>query len=66
MVEFIREHGLVQEVDLVTCDTADVYMSEGAWQHQLKSFQEFKEAGGNVSRIRVHRGEEAQKVSKTK
>jgi hypothetical protein len=61
-IEFIREKGLEEEVDLVTCDTVDTYMSDGAWEWGFKSYENFKNAGGNVSKIKVHRGDEAKKV----
>jgi hypothetical protein len=61
-IEFIQSHGLEEEVDLVTCETVDTYMTEGAWEWGLKSYQNFKTAGGNVSKIKVHSGNEAKKV----
>jgi len=63
MVEFIKEHDLVDVVDLVECETCDVYMSESRWSLAVKSLEEFQDAGGNVEKIRVYHGEEARKVS---
>lgn len=63
MVEFIKEHDLVDVVDLVECETSDVYMSERRWLLAMKLLEEFKDAGGNVEKIRVYHGEEARKVS---
>ena len=62
MIEFIQEKGLIEEVDLVSCDTVDTYMSESSFERGYASYENFKEAGGNVSRISVYRGDEAQKV----
>jgi len=61
-VAFIRENNLVDEVDLVTCETADVYMSKKKWETQLKSLAEFRAAGGDTSKVRVHEGDDARKV----
>jgi hypothetical protein len=61
-VEFIQMHKLEDEVDLVTCDTVDTYMTEGAWEWGFKSYENFKNAGGDVSNIKVHSGDEAKKV----
>jgi hypothetical protein len=63
MVEFVKEYDLVDEVDLVECETSDVYMSERRWSLAVKSLEEFKDAGGNVENIRVYHGVEARKVS---
>ena len=62
MVEFIQMHKLEEEVDLVTCDTVDTYMTEGAWEWGFKSYENFKNAGGNVSKIKVHFNDEVKKV----
>jgi hypothetical protein len=62
MIEFIGMIDLEDEVDLVTCDTVDTYMSEGSWEWGYKSYQNFKNAGGNVSKIKIYRGDEAKKV----
>ena len=64
-VDFIRKHKLGEEVDLVTCDTADTYMSEPAWERGFKSYNNFRKAGGNVSNIKVYRGDDAKKVCST-
>lgn len=61
-VEFIQMHKLEEEVDLVTCDTVDTYMTEGAWEWGFKSYENFKNAGGDVSKIKIHSDDEAKKV----
>lgn len=62
MIEFIQENNLEQAVDLMTCDTVDTYMSEKTWEWGLRSVRNFEAAGGNMSRIKIHEGEEAKKV----
>jgi len=59
MIAFIHQHNLANEVDLVTCETVDVYMSEFMWRKQLAAF---KEVGGDVSKVRVHHGDDAKTV----
>jgi hypothetical protein len=61
-IKFIQEKGLAEEVDLVTCNTVDTYMSESSWARGYKSYGNFKNAGGNVSKIEVYRGDEAKTV----
>ena len=62
MIEFIRKHKLEEEVDLVTCDTVDTCMTEGAWAWVFQSYENFKNAGGNVSKLKIHQGDDAKKV----
>lgn len=62
LIEFIREKGLEEEVDLVTCDTVDTYMAEASWEWGFRSYENFKNAGGNVSKIKTYCGDEAKKV----
>lgn len=50
-VAFIRENGLAEEVDLAEHRSADVYLTEKAWKAGLKSYNDFKAAGGDVSEI---------------
>ena len=62
MIDFIKDKGLAEEVDLVECNTVDTYMTEASFRRGYKSYANFKNAGGNVSTIKVYRDDEAKKV----
>jgi hypothetical protein len=61
-IDFIRQHDLAKEIDLVACNTVDTYMSKVAWDRGYKSYCNFKNAGGNVENISVYEEAEAKKV----
>lgn len=61
-VEFIREQGLADAIDLVETRSVDFFMNDESWQDAKVSLRRYKEAGGHLGGIEVHEKHEADQV----
>lgn len=62
--EFVRKHSVPCDFDLTT--TFDVCLTQDFADYEAKSFQAFKEAGGDVSHVTFYSGDAAKQKTRVK